>query len=281
MYRLLDYMDTDSGIVDLNLAVDIKETEKDTTVMSKSMKYFGNQCSFSTFWGWGRIINSANYTVTEFMTTSNGFIRVGTYTYDDSITSFSEGTTTKKIVESNGEQVMFESYAKMQLADGVVRYTTSGHTMMCSAEPVVVRNADGTIDGEKSYIRISEQTSGSWRTGALENGTSYSYKSGVDTKKTFASLYESSYIPFTFKEFLYEDAVEETEYSYSHSEDTVSADEMFMSSVNANYSISDIYAILRDASGELVSIAPARAAFTSTYTLSFSLNLDILEWGKY
>lgn len=281
VYRLLDYMDADSGIVDLNVAVDIKETEKDTTVMSKSMKYFGNQCSFSTYWGWGRVVNSATYTVTEFMTVSNGFIRVGTYTYDDSITSFSSGTTTKKIVNDNGEQVMYESYARMQLADGVVRYTTSGHTMMCSAEPVVVRNADGTIDGTKSYIRVSEQTSGSWKTGERENGISYSYKSGVDVKKTFASLYESYYIPFTFEELLYEDTIEETEYAYSHTEDTISTDELFMSSLSANYAISDIYAILRNASGELVGIAPARAAFTSTYTLRFSLNLDLLEWVKY
>ena len=281
VYRLLDYMDADSGIIDMKVAVDIEDTESDTSIMSKTMKYFGNQCSFSAFWGWGRVVNSAQYTITEFMTVANGFIRVGTYTYDDSITSFSSGTTTKKIVNTNGEQVMYESYAKMQMSDGLVRYTTAGHTMMCSAEPVVVRNADGTIDGTKSYLKICDQTSGSWKTGSRENGLSYIYKSGVDTKKTFASLFEDYYIPFTFEEFLYEDTVEETEYAYSHSGETVSVNELNLSSVSANYAISDIYAILRDASGELVGIVPSRAAFTSTYKLDFSLCADIFEWEKY
>ena len=54
---------------------------EDMTEAEKNPKLFGNQCSFGAYWGWGRVINSANYGGTNEMVLKNGFLRVGDYSY--------------------------------------------------------------------------------------------------------------------------------------------------------------------------------------------------------
>ena len=55
----------------------------------------------------------------------------------------------KDVVAENGEQTMYESYAMMKPADGVV---APGHVRMNSAHPAVVRKEDGSYDMDLAAI---------------------------------------------------------------------------------------------------------------------------------
>jgi len=283
IYRLLDFLDPNTGVVDMSAVIDIANTEGDTSVVSETMKIFGNQCAIGAYWGWGRVINSASYSGTPSMTQIKGFIRVGPYTYEpfnDALTGFTSTNTTTKIVQANGRQTMYESYAQLHLADGLVYYTTAGHVIMCSSEPVVVRNEDGSINDTKSYITIIDQAT-AWKTATNAAGDTYSYKSGVDTKMTFSQLYSGKYIPFTFKEFLGTDPVEPTECSFTHKAETITPVHLKAASVVSNYGISDAYAILKNASGETVLTSVTRATGAHKKTLSFNSCVDTAAWGEY
>ena len=100
---------------------------------------------------------------------------------------------------------MFQSYANMKIADGLIAvWEKNGHTMMCSVAPVVVYNEDGTIDGTKSTVKVHEQTRSYFR--ALEKeynaalGEDVYNIYGIDKPYTFAALYDKGYLPITVKE---------------------------------------------------------------------------------
>ncbi|MBO5867988.1 MAG: hypothetical protein J6Q54_03645, partial [Oscillospiraceae bacterium] len=63
-YRLFDYLDEETGMVDIKRA-------------SKVWRLFASQCSIGAYWGWGRVMKSANYDWTQNMVHANGFLRLG------------------------------------------------------------------------------------------------------------------------------------------------------------------------------------------------------------
>ena len=96
---------------------------------------------------------------------------------------------------------MFESYAKMKPADGLV---CPGHVRMNAAVPTVVRNADGTINPEESYSLIHEQVCYTAHPNHIRiapDGTHYVAQGCVDIKYTFRELFDTNYLPVTFAEF--------------------------------------------------------------------------------
>jgi len=254
VYRIMRYYDPETGHLDISqLGID-KER-------------FGTACSGSACWGWGRVVNSARLSWTGNMTPANGFIPVGPYqTVGPDVTQFGHAfdgdpnpaTDCSDIANLNGSQVMYESYALMHKADGLVN---NGHVTMCSSEPVVVRKADGSIDGEESYLLWCEQ--GLYQTGASHtrtqaDGTSYQIQGNVNLKRTFASLFKDSYLPFTFAEFLGTDPVEKGEaYLVKENGERVSgtgfsAGEIQTFKLESNYNISDVYTTIRDPQGNVV-----------------------------
>lgn len=267
IYRLLDYMDPETGVVDIRRA-------------TKNQKVFGNQCANGAYWGWGRVINSADYGGTPTMVQANGFLRIGPYTYDDSKLANTVEDGTINVCKSNGEQIMYQSYAQLQPADGLVYYTTAGHVIMCSSVPHVEYVA-GTdkIDGEKSYITIIDQsTKFLERTNA--SGDKFLHTSYVDHKFTFKKLFEDYYLPFTFAEFLGTDPVEDTEVAFSFTGDTITVKELFSSVATANYGISDIYAVVKDSTGKEVYRHVDRAKAANEREIKLIRNGDTTDkWG--
>ena len=268
VYRLLDHMDPETGVVDM------------TAIKTLPVGLFGTHCSGCTYWAWGRFINSTEYGSTDDMVQKNGFLRVGPYTYSDTLDKFDSVSTTTLVCQENGEQIMYQSYAQLLPADGLVYYRSAGHVIMCASVPHV-EYIGGTdqIDGEKSYITICEQ-GGKWLEGTNESGDTYQYKNGVDTKMTFAKLFEQSYLPFTFAEFLGTDPVEETECSFSYTGDTISVKDLFSGKVTANYGISDIYAVVKDASGNEVYRHAVRVKRADTEEQQLVRNAEnVVKWG--
>ncbi|MBQ3075389.1 MAG: hypothetical protein IJC26_04910, partial [Clostridia bacterium] len=182
VYRWMEFYDPETGVMRLS------ETA--------SPKQIGNQCSYGTFWAWSRVSNSLNYFYTSSMTYTNGCIPVGPYKYDLTKVKFSSSDQTGDVCKANGEQVIFQSYAQMKPADGMVHYSTAGHVIMCSSVPTVVYNNDGTINGDESYTTYMDQGS-KWREMEQSDGTKYKVQGGVHRKVTFSSLFKDGYIPFT------------------------------------------------------------------------------------
>lgn len=236
LYRWMDFYDPESGVMYLS--------------KTASPKQIGNQCSYGTFWAWSRVSNSLEYFYTSSMTYANGCIPVGPYKYDLTKEKFGKEDQTGDVCKANGEQTMFQSYAALKPADGLIHYSTAGHVIMCSSKPVVFYNNDGTIDGEKSYTTYMDQAS-KWREMDQSDGSKYKVQGGVHREITFNSLLKSGYIPFTIKEFLGTDPVEKAQASLNlEIGESITAKELREGTVTTNYTISHCVTTVLDKDGK-------------------------------
>ena len=267
IYRVLDYMDPETGVVDMQRA-------------GRVAKHFGNQCAYGAHQGWSRVINSADYTGTHSMTEVKGFYRLGAYSYRDSVHRFDEAYGTDEVTRENGAETMYQSYAELKKGDGIVYYTTAGHVVMISGDAHVEKKADGSIDPDKSYVTVIDQTP-HWGKGTTEGGDAYTYQQNVDAKWNFSKLFKEHYLPITFGEWLGTNPIEETEVKYSFSGESMTADDLFGSKVTSNYHINDIYAVIKDKKGNEVFKTATRGLRGSIFELKFSkFDTESDTWGS-
>ena len=268
IYRLMDYIDENTGVVDMKRAGAVPEA-------------FGNQCANGAYVGFARVINSAKYSITEDMVMTNGFLRVGPYVYEDYLPTYGDTYGTDEIIAENDRDTMFESYALLKAGDGIVYYTTAGHVVMVATDAVVVRDpATNKIIPNQSYITVLDQTA-TWTTGTNEAGDTFTYEANVDAKWSFDKLYNGSYLPFTFKEWTGEDPIEETEVSISHQGETITMDQLYSLTVTSNYYIMDLYAQIFDAQGnEVFKLAsrPIRKCSVKEFRF-FRAGAGVDSWG--
>ena len=277
IYRLMDYINESTGKVDISDALKLTGSRLDM----KALAYFGNQCANGAYQGWGRVINSVSKHYTAAMTPSNGYIPLGNYKHGPLMESTWTTTYgTDECCKENGEQVMYQAYAKVQIADGLVYYTTAGHVIMASSDAHVEYLPDGNIDGKNSYIIIIDQAQ-KWET-QTSGGKKYQFKSSVDAKVSFEKLYSSNYVPYTFGEFLGTDAVEATTYSFSHKDSTITKQQLLSASATSNYGITDAYAIVTDASGREVYKHAVRntSSYGTTLKMAVEGKANVDTWGK-
>ena len=271
LYRLLDFMDPETGVVNV-------------TEIGQYPLTFGGMCSSGCYWAWARVMNSADYRWCADSVVSRGYLRVGPYTYNDNWTKFvADGIQgTDDVIAENGEQVMYQSYAAMQIGDGgITLCEINGHTNMCSVAPTVVYNDDDTINGDKSWLCIIEQ-GGIWEEGVSAGGIPYTYERSVERKFTFRQLMEGGYLPFTFGELIGTDPIEETECAFSHSEQTITQKQLFTAKVTSNYNISDVYVYVYDETGTEVLKHAVRAITPSTRELQIHKRVGrCYTWGSW
>lgn len=234
IYRLMEYYNEETGVIDMKKA-------------AANAVQFGNQCSFGSFWAWSRVINSAKFGGTNHLVAKNGFLPVGPFAYDLAIDQFGNPTT-DEICKSNGEQIMYQSYAMLKPADGIVQSMGRGHVIMCASLPVVVKNEDGSINGEESYFTYIHQAS-SWSDQKQSDGSPFRAQTIPYSKKTFAETFQQHYLPFTFAEFSGKDPVERSEVAFSHSKETMTVDELKQSKIESNYAISHAVVSVTDENG--------------------------------
>lgn len=269
LYRVLDFYDPETGV--------ITPTAKDQDFA----EIFGNQCSYGAYWAWSRVCNTLSYRYTNTITAKHGAIPVGPYKYDTKkIESFSASGGTTKICRDNGEQIMFQSYAALKPADGLVYYTTAGHVVMCASEPVVSYKTDGTIDGSKSYIKIMDQNGG-WEAATQSDGSYYEVQGGIYTKKTFDKLFSSKYIPFTIAEFQGTDPVEDGRATLDPEDGKTDLTGLKEAELEANYPISHIHVKVLDENGKEAYRYVSRTREVNTYEVDMAKCVFPMTLKKY
>lgn len=234
IYRWLEYYDEETGIMPMSVAlaenggygegavltdVEVDDFSGLTTYYKyRSMMAMGNQCTSSSSWSWGRVINSVCFGNTCDINVYNGFIPVGCYTYSyehegvtyDALTiqDFGEespsnplGYDTEDVIKdwnkANGADAMYKCYALLKPGDCVVN---GGHAMMAKKVNLFV-SSDGSVNYDLSTLEVNEQIEG-W--GIKDNqGDHMVYQQGAVGKSyTFQQLQNAEYIPFTFPELL-------------------------------------------------------------------------------
>ena len=240
IYRLLHFYDAEYGVLHL------KDLVKDN-------HYFGNACSGSALWAWSRVVNSnPGGKWTQNCTQANGFLRVGNYYYSDTITAFGQNgdPDTDDIIKNHTARAMYECYALIKKADGIVN---KGHVRMAAENANVVRREDGSIDPKLSTLTCLEQVMYTdaeyhkWE----QDGLPYIVQGGVDVVYTFEELRNTNYIPFTFAEFLGTDPVEPAVVTMSNPPATYNYFQISSQVLTANYSMSDVYTVVKDAEGNV------------------------------
>ena len=211
--------------------------------------YIGSDCSSATLQAyltvgaevWFAQTQNENPFFTEY-----GTYKVGPYETQVGQDKYTNGRETKRIRDYNGEEVMYESYAQVRMGDGVVYWNDGyGHSRVCVSDAVVVRDENGKINPDYSYIEMTEQgvetiddiakTYTSWR---------------YHWKYTFANLYKGYYVPFTIKEFMTGE-FEEIDCKLENGS-TDSRWSLTTGTITCNYSIDSVTMVLTDASGKEV-----------------------------
>ena len=261
LYRLAEFYDEETGVVDVTYALE-------------DPRLFGNACTGAASGAWSRVISSSKLGYTFELNKANNCIPVGPYTYPEDIKEFGnnqyDNMTCLHICENNGEQVMYQSYAQVHLADGMVN---RGHVRMFASEPkVVYKEGTDEIDGEKSTVLYRDQgcfTTSECHKRVDENGVEYVIQGGLDVEVTFKQLYDKHYIPFTFKEFLGTETVHKAKVITDLPALQTSVEDICCATFRANYSISDIFFLVKDKDGNEVH----RSVYRHYYFTDRELNM--------
>ncbi|MBQ6840231.1 MAG: hypothetical protein IJO45_06025 [Oscillospiraceae bacterium] len=181
------------------------------------VQYMGNDCSTAVGWAWMRVspsrVNGAeneyaggvhvrftvNMVPNETVQYERGIYPVGDWTTvsknDDSIVgdfayTVTTETDTEQIYNTNGKETIAEAYAMTRKADALLYYSDvkeGGHARLAAADPIVIRNKDGSIDTTKSFFVTTEQGDG------LYDRTSTNSSWRVNYKYTFEDLLNTDY----------------------------------------------------------------------------------------
>lgn len=245
IWKVLQYYDPETGAVDME------------ALGSNHFMVLSSACSYGLLQAWNRVSNSHGLTgMDSYNQSGSNIVLVGPYTYVPHEHSFAHGDGTPQIIEKNGEQVMFESYAAMKMADGLYS-SSSYHVMMAADTPVVVRWSSGKIDPEQSYLYVHEQRNSN-ETTTQGNGVQMRLLGTVNKKYTFKELLNKGYVPFTCKEFLGQDPIEPgeawigTQTTRVEAGAALTAQEIFSNQVWGNYNVCTVEVQVKNAEGQVL-----------------------------
>ena len=164
-------------------------------------QYIGNDCSTAVGQAWWKVSNTCDFSRVTYMIpqkTNHGPFKLtgghsGALIVGGLNTDFELGSYTDSYWKYNTEQEILEAYAAARPGDAFPYLNKDGgHTIMLTAEPVVVRDQQGLINAGYSYMLMTEQGS----TTVNEEAKTYS-TCKVNYRRTFASMAEKWAIPVT------------------------------------------------------------------------------------
>ena len=164
--------------------------------------YIGAMCSSASQMAWWRVSNSVDhmqclYMLPEFP--EYGCIPVGEGWYGEELNlKHNDRFDTITYLNACSEQTYYEALADALHGDCLVQGIEIGdHVIMVHEDPVVVRDVNGNISGEKSYI-ITNECSGSTRDDVKKTYSSWR----PNRVRTFANLRADTFVPITIEELL-------------------------------------------------------------------------------
>lgn len=164
--------------------------------------YIGAMCSSASQMAWWRVSNSVDhmqclYMLPEFP--EYGCIPVGTGWYGEELNlKHNDRYDTITYLNACSEQTYYEALADALHGDCLVQGIEIGdHVIMVQKDPVVVRDVDGNINGEKSYI-ITNECSGNTRDDIKKTYSSWR----PNRVRTFANLRGDTFVPVTIEELV-------------------------------------------------------------------------------
>lgn len=238
LYAFLEYLDPETGrLLDEDLTGGTGRGLADSFE-----QVLGSSCSGTAGWAILSVCNSVHGLFQSYyMVAQNGWLPLGNYSYDLSTPSFGRDDSTEKgtdlIVARNGEQTMYQSYALLMPGDIVVwqNDTKLGHTMMATSDAVVVKNADGTINGAESYVLIQDQRFGGYSQTDESSGRAYAAQGRVDYKYSFEQLFREWYLPMTTAEFQGQKAYTAPEVALAEGKTATTPADLNGAAVESNY----------------------------------------------
>lgn len=239
-------------------------------------KYIGNDCSGAVAWAWQHaaprwvggggvyVLLSTQMMPNDAAEETYGIYRVGPYTVTDDMTAEVDGkdvVTSLAVAEANGMSVMYESYARTQMGDGLMYGEPGGHARLVAADSVVIRNKNGSIYGNKSYMLIHEQGDGLYDRATTNSSWRINYK------YTFSDLYNGTakvngkatssgrgYLPITIKAYHDETILVlcTKPYEYTNSTSTQKITTPALGQINAGNRILSATVVVKDSNGKVV-----------------------------
>ena len=282
LYKALSFYDKETGVLDIAAMGD------------NALGIISSACAYGAQQGWNRVSNSHKLQGMEsYNRFDSNIVPVGPYTYEQFHYNyqFVARDASSRIIAANGDQVMLESFAQMLPGDGLFS-SPSWHVMMCSITPVVVRNPDGTVNGDESYLHVCEQeTSGTvsdQHNVMQSNGVPLRPLGKVDNKYTLSQLLQKGYIPFTIKEFLGEDPVEPgkawlgTETVPIENGQDLTISQLFGKALFTNYALCNLELTVKTPEGkELFSYDPMIVTSPKTYNVMLSEITSLAKLEPY
>lgn len=159
--------------------------------------YIGNDCFGAIKLAWTTVSDSMNIrgTLWQLPVCGEGTIPVGEWVWDIPVSE--TNYLTQPYVEATGVEQIYEAYAQLRKGDCVGnRLSIGGHTRMMAQDAVVVRDSEGKIDPDRSYVITHEQGGG-----GVEN-EAYTSSWRIDYQYSFKTLAENYYVPFTIPELV-------------------------------------------------------------------------------
>lgn len=274
---------------------------KDIWAEESSQTIVGNNCADAIYWAWSPICSSFDCVITGKFSEPNGIVNIGPFTVEESeLDAKGSYNNTVDVTKRNGLYTMFESYALCTRGDALMNATGgAGHIVMVDSVNVV-RDAQGKIVGERSYVIYYDQNAGySDKDNYKGNKVSSSTENG--DKWYFTKLYEDGYLPLTAKELM-DDSIPVAEETVKDSLDANKLTTLNVTRgyIESNYYFSKIRMEITDANGNSIFAAnrfrdetnPKRVAlswFTQTVGTEYktktiydsAFNMDSLAAGTY
>ena len=232
-YRFMDCLDEDNYLEDW---------VHDLGGFEGNDVYIGNDCLGSIQSAWWTVSNASNIISIQDAQPIRGYgaIAVGDWPSDVDVP---ENKRSKILIDLVDMDVWYDAYAQVRKGDAYVAQNDegSGHIRMAQENPVIVRDENGNIDGDYSYIVTVEQ-------GAPTQLVPYYTSWRHDYKYSFKNLILGGYTPITIEELLTGE-MEPLEAKMVGSVEGKAG--LTVGTVETNYNISSVQLQIKDSQGNV------------------------------